>query len=44
MQKERSKVMKAVFPDTADFEQEDKKRWGLITEHWDEKLIEVPVQ
>jgi expansin (peptidoglycan-binding protein) len=44
VQKERSKVMKAVFPDTADFEQGDKKRWELITEHWDEKLIEVPLQ
>src|SRR6267143_2399674 len=27
VQKERAKVMKAVFPDTADFEQGDKKRW-----------------
>jgi hypothetical protein len=44
VQKERAKVMKAVFPDTADFEQGDKKRWELITEHWDEKLIEVPLQ
>jgi hypothetical protein len=44
VQKERSKVMKAVFPDTADFEQGDKKRWELITEHWDEKLIEVPLE
>jgi hypothetical protein len=44
VQKERAKVMKTVFPDAADFEQGDKKRWELITEHWDEKLIEVPLQ
>ncbi len=44
VQKERAKVMKAVFPNTADFEQGDKKRWELTTEHWDEKLIEVPLQ
>lgn len=44
VQKERAKVMKAVFPDTADFEQGDKKRWELTMEHWDEKLIEVPLQ
>ena len=44
MQNERSKVMKAVFPDTAAFEQGDKKRRELITEHWDEKLIEVSLQ
>jgi hypothetical protein len=44
VQKERAKVMKAVFPDTADFEQGDKRRWELTTEHWDEKLIEVPLQ
>jgi len=43
VQKERAKVMKAVFPNTADFEQGDKKRWELITEHWDEKLVEVPL-
>jgi hypothetical protein len=44
VQKERAKVMKAVFPDTADFEKGDKRRWELITEHWDEKLAEVPLQ
>ena len=43
VQKERAKVMKAVFPNTADFEQGDKRRWELITEHWDEKLVEVPL-
>jgi hypothetical protein len=36
--------MKAVFPDKADFEAGDKKRWELTTEHWDEKLVEVPLQ
>ena len=44
VEKERAKVMKTVFPDTADFEAGDKKRWELTTEHWDEKLIEVPLQ
>jgi len=44
VQKERAKVMKAVFPDTADFEQGDKKRWELTAEHWDEQLVEVPLQ
>ena len=44
VQKERAKVMKEVFPNTADFEQGDKKRWELTAEHWDEKLIEVPLQ
>ncbi len=43
VQKERAKVMKAVFPNTPDFEQGDKKRWELTTEHWDEKLAEVPM-
>jgi hypothetical protein len=44
VQKERAKVMKAVFPNTEEFEANDKKRWELTTEHWDEKLIEVPLQ
>jgi hypothetical protein len=44
VQKERAKVMKEVFPNTVDFEQGDKKRWELTAEHWDEKLIEVPLQ
>ncbi len=44
VEKERAEVMKAVFPDTADFEAGDKKRWELITEHWDEKLVEVPLK
>lgn len=44
VEKERAQVMKTVFPDKADFEAGDKKRWELTTEHWDEKLIEVPLQ
>lgn len=44
VEKERAEVMKAVFPDKADFEAGDKKRWELTTEHWDEKLVEVPLQ
>jgi hypothetical protein len=44
VEKERAKVMKTVFPNTADFEQGDRRRWELITEHWDEKLVEVPLQ
>ena len=44
VEKERAQVMKAVFPDKADFEAGDKKRWELTTEHWDEKLVEVPLQ
>ena len=44
VQKERAKVMKEVFPNTEEFEAADKKRWELTTEHWDEKLIEVPLQ
>lgn len=44
VEKERAEVMKTVFPDKADFEAGDKKRWELTTEHWDEKLVEVPLQ
>jgi hypothetical protein len=44
VEKERAQVMKTVFPDKADFEAGDRKRWELTTEHWDEKLVEVPVQ
>lgn len=44
VEKERAQVMKTVFPDKADFEAGDKKRWELTTEHWDEKLVEVPLQ
>ena len=44
VEKERAQVMKTVFPDKADFETGDKKRWELTTEHWDEKLVEVPLQ
>ena len=44
VEKERAQVMKTVFPDKADFEAGDRKRWELTTEHWDEKLVEVPMQ
>ena len=44
VEKERAEVMKTVFPDKADFETGDKKRWELTTEHWDERLVEVPLQ
>ena len=44
VEKERAQVMKTVFPDKADFEAGDRKRWELTTEHWDEKLVEVPIQ
>jgi hypothetical protein len=44
VEKERAQVMKTVFPDKAEFEAGDKKRWELTTEHWDEKLVEVPLQ
>jgi len=44
VQKERAQVMKAVFPNAPEFEAGDKKRWELTAEHWDEKLIEVPLQ
>jgi expansin (peptidoglycan-binding protein) len=44
VEKERAQVMKTVFPDKADFDAGDRKRWELTTEHWDEKLVEVPLQ
>jgi hypothetical protein len=44
VEKERAQVMKTVFPDKTDFEAGDRKRWELTTEHWDEKLVEVPMQ
>ena len=44
VEKERAKVMKTVFPNTAEFEAGDKRRWELITEHWDEKLVQVPME
>jgi hypothetical protein len=44
VEKERAQVMKTLFPDTAAFEAGDKKRWELITEHWDEKLVTVPIE
>src|SRR5450755_1667009 len=44
VQKQRAQVMKTLFPNTAEFEAGDKRRWELTTEHWDEKLVEVPLQ
>jgi hypothetical protein len=44
VEKERAQVMRTVFPNTSEFEEGDKKRWELTTEHWDEKLVEVPLQ
>jgi len=44
VEKERAQVMQTVFPEKADFEAGDKKRWELTTEHWDEKLVEVHLQ
>ncbi|HZC22418.1 MAG TPA: hypothetical protein VE866_03700 [Candidatus Binatia bacterium] len=44
VEKERAQVMKTLFPNKEEFEAGDRKRWELTTEHWDEKLVEVPMQ
>ncbi len=36
-------IIRALFPDTAAHEREEKRRWELTERHWDDVLTEVPL-
>ena len=42
--KREPEIIRALFPDKAAHDREEKRRWELTAKHWDDVLKEVPVQ
>jgi hypothetical protein len=36
--------MRQIYPDLDEFVKEEKQRWALTLEHWDERWVEVDIE
>ncbi len=37
-------TIRALYPNTADHDQQEKRRWEITEQHWDDVLSEVPLE
>jgi hypothetical protein len=40
----RAQLMRQLYPDLDEFVKEEKQRWALTLEHWDERWVEVDIE
>jgi hypothetical protein len=40
----RTQLMRQIYPDIDEFVKEEKQRWALTLEHWDERWVEVDIE
>jgi hypothetical protein len=40
----RAQLMHQIYPDLDEFVREEKQRWALTLEHWDERWVEVDIE
>lgn len=40
----RAQLMRKIYPDLDEFVKEEKQRWSLTLEHWDERWVEVDIE
>jgi hypothetical protein len=40
----RAQLMRQIYPDLDEFVKEEKQRWALTLEHWDERWVEVDIE
>jgi len=40
----RSQLIRKIYPDLDEYVKEEKQRWALTLEHWDERWVEVDIE
>lgn len=40
----RAQLMRKIYPDLDEYVKEEKQRWALTLEHWDERWVEVDIE